>query len=556
MRYVGKLCGSFISTTTTTRQAASYPLVLSINRPLSSSPHAKMANINLGMQLTTQLETKIKLEDERYRMASERSWEINAALIRCDMARDSGDKDALLKEDDTLEKLVRVTVLCSDMYNNIVHENNGGGDTTITTVHPRAPRLGNLGNKMEDYARYKAFQHYLLSEKLLSPSAPCFTTEQDDQRNILTDEEYLGGVCIGLCHDLAKYGVTRASNAVEDTTAVPFIKRARDAVSAILEELLQFDFRNGPLRRKYDSTKYALKTLETVLYELSVAGSVGGHKSLVIGYDKDVPPVKKMKIADEDKLEKANLEEEDVPMGQDDQSEESSAIPKKEIGELRDRMDHRDKLRESLIKTCRDGQKAAKQSIFAMHRGDTKKASKLLNDCENCVKNDLIPILEEEPTLRYGSFSNVLEEWVEGKLFYTWLHGEEGNETSKGMNQAVGKILLPDEFQLKISTEDYLGGLCDLSGEIGRFAVARATVRDKESVKLCLESNKSILMTLKMLGKLPRNISKKVNMVNTSVEKLERVLYEQSLMEMTGRKEFASGVEENAGFDKDAADDN
>ena len=63
-------------------------------------------------------------------------------------------------------------------------------------------------------------------------------------------------------------------------------------------------------------------------------------------------------------------------------------------------------------------------------------------------------------------------------------------------------------------------------------------------------------MTLKMLGKLPRNISKKVNMVNTSVEKLERVLYEQSLMEMTGRKEFASGVEENAGFDKDAADDN
>ena len=219
-------------------------------------------------------------------------------------------------------------------------------------------------------------------------------------------------------------------------------------------------------------------------------------------------------------------------------------------------MDHRDKLRESLIKTCRDGQKAAKQSIFAMHRGDTKKASKLLNDCENCVKNDLIPILEEEPTLRYGSFSNVLEEWVEGKLFYTWLHGDEGHEASKGVNQAVGKILLPDEFSLKISTEDYLGGLCDLSGEIGRFAVARATARDKESVKLSLESNKSILMTLKMLGKLPRNISKKVNMVNTSVEKLERVLYEQSLMEMTGRKEFASEVEENVGFDKDAVDDN
>ena len=231
-----------------------------------------MAHVNFGMQLTTQLETKIKLEDERYRMASERAWEINAALIRCDMARDSDDKNTLVKEDATLEELVRETVLCTDMYNNIVHENNDGG-YTITAVHSRAPRLGSLGNKMEDYARYKAFQHYLSEEKLLSPNAPCFTTAQDDQRNILTDEEYLGGACIGLCHDLAKYGVTRASNAVEDTAAVPFITRARDVVSSILEELLQFDFRNGPLRRKYDSTKYALKTLETILYELSVAGA-------------------------------------------------------------------------------------------------------------------------------------------------------------------------------------------------------------------------------------------------------------------------------------------
>ena len=176
-----------------------------------------------------------------------------------------------------------------------------------------------------------------------------------------------------MCHDLAKYGVTRASNAVEDTAAVPFIKRARDVVSAVLEELLQFDFRNGPLRRKYDSTKYALKTLETVLYELSVAGAVGGHKSLVIGDDTDVPPVKKIKIEDGVKQEEVN-EEEVVPMEQDDESEEKiSAIPKKEIGELRERMDHRDKLRESLIKTCRDGQKAAKQSIFAMHRGELKR---------------------------------------------------------------------------------------------------------------------------------------------------------------------------------------
>lgn len=33
---------------------------------------------------------------------------------------------------------------------------------------------------------------------------------------------------------------------------------------------MKFDFRNGPLRKKYDSVKYAVRRLETILYELSL----------------------------------------------------------------------------------------------------------------------------------------------------------------------------------------------------------------------------------------------------------------------------------------------
>lgn len=516
--------------------------------------------MQLTTQLTAQLEEKLGANDECHQNANKRSWALNAALVRVEMAHEaslssSSDtlKETLSKEDDILDKLVRETVLDPAMYNNITHANSTAEGEEVK-VHQRAPRLSTLGSKMEDYARYKAFRYFLLEEKLLSPNAPCFViNEGETQRNILTDEEYLGGACIGLCHDLAKYGVTRASNAVDDETAVPFIKRARDAVSLILEELLQFDFRNGPLRRKYDGTKYALKMLETVLYELSVAGAVGGHESLV---DKtnDVQeggPLKKMKIDEAGKKEEGDTPMEEAAA----EEEESSAIPKKEIGEIRERMDHRDKLREKLIKTSRDGQKAAKQAIFAMHRGDAQRASKLLNDCEKCVINDLLPILEEEPTLRGGSFSNVLEEYVEGKLFYVWLHGDgEGSDNKESNQQAVGKVLLMDEIPLKITEHNYLGGLCDLTGEVGRYAVARGTVRDKESVKLCLDASKSIQMTLKMLGKIPSGIGKKMGMVGKSVEKLERVLYEQSLMEMTGRKEFSSSVD-TVGFDG-GGDDN
>jgi len=46
-------------------------------------------------------------------------------------------------------------------------------------------------------------------------------------------------------------------------------------VSLVLEELLQFDFWNGLLQQKYNSLKYIMKMIETVLYELSVAGPVG-----------------------------------------------------------------------------------------------------------------------------------------------------------------------------------------------------------------------------------------------------------------------------------------
>jgi predicted translin family RNA/ssDNA-binding protein len=310
--------------------------------------------------------------------------------------------------------------------------------------------------------------------------------------------------------------------------------------------------------------------LETVLYELSVAGALGGQE---VGGG---PKNKRIKV---DENSQGMVEEEKC----NDLEMEPSALDafKQEIAKIKERMDYRDKLRENLIKTSRDGQKSAKVSIllsrgvvqmhtaailyqmltyaqnfviticlknaiFALHRGNTKSAAKLLEDCENCVRNDLFPIVQEDPTLRGGSFSNVLEEYVEGKLFYCWLHGDGGEEESGGVsnnNKPAGKILMFDEIHLPITVDEYIGGLCDLTGEIGRFAVARGTVRDKESVKLCLETSKNICMAIKMAGKLPGNINKKMNPLQNTVDKITRILYEQSLMEMAGRK-FISSMEE------------
>lgn len=530
------LCASLL--TAATRSLA---LTTSTTRRLvsSSSLSTKMVDYR---ELTNQLVAKMKQEDDLRSTAYDRSWELNAALIRVEMAHEevlsSPDKKELIsileKEEESLDKLFRETALSPDMYNNIVH--NPSGNDEITAIHERAPRRGNIDYKMESYARYKSVRYYLNENNgLLSPNAPCFS----GARNILTDEEYLGGACIGLCHDLSKIAVSRASNAMSDPTAVQFVADARDTVSNILQELLEFDWRNSPLRRKYDSTKYALKQLETVLYELSVAGALMGGHTLK---SEDGPKQKRIRVDD-------GKNSDEKKEGKDAETETSALNTfRQEIAEIKERMDHRDKLRETLIKTARDAQKAAKNSIFAMHRGNTKSAVKLLVDCENCVRNDLLPIVKEEPTLRGGSFSNVLEEYVEGKLFYCWLHGNgEGESGDSNSNTPAGKILSFDDITLPITVDEYIGGLCDLTGEIGRFAVARGTVRDKESVKLCLETSKNIYMAIRMAGKLPGNISKKLNPLKNSIEKMERILYEQSLMEMAGRK-FESSMEEG-GFD-------
>lgn len=352
----------------------------------------------------------------------------------------------------------------------------------------RTPREANLTNRVEEFVRLQAFNHFLLSGTLIAPS---------ECGSFVTDEEYLAGACMGLCQDLSRYAVGRAT--ARDLASV---KTTRDLVQEILDYLLKFDFRNGYLRRKYDGTKYALKAVETLLYELAVTGAI----------DTDEPDTKRAKTA---------------------------LVNHDELDGIRERMEYRDELREKLIKKSRDGQKAAKQAIYALHRGDIDRARTLLSQCEVCINKDLLPIVCEEPPLRSGSCSNVLEEYAEAKLLFVWMHGKGEVPTDK----PSGILLKPGDFNIALETDEYLGGLCDLTGEIGRYAVQRGTSRDNFGVMQCLEANTSILLAIQMLERFPSSIGKKMDQLRSSVEKLERMTYELSLSEATGRKVASEAVE-------------
>jgi predicted translin family RNA/ssDNA-binding protein len=444
----------------------------------------------------SELGSKINEADKNRRDAFDISREIQVKLIQAKTEMENNSEIATETMDATMKSIQEMLTKVDDTHSNTAE------------VPPRTPRVANMSNRYEDYCRLLAFQQFLKVGGWLSPET-CFSFGA-------TDEEYLAGACMGVCRDLERYALGRAT-----ARDVASVQAARNLVNEILDYLMQFDFRNGPLRRKYDGTKYALKTLETLLYELSVTGAtLDGHDSGE-GTEEE-PQAKKQKI--------------------------DTGKPQELLDAIRSRMEHRDEMREKLIKKCRDSQKAAKQAIYALHREDFHKAAKLIQQCEDSIQNDLFPIVNEEPPLRSGSFANVLEEYAEAKLFQVWLLGSQASD--KDDDKPKGSLMQLEDFAVLLDLEEYLGGLCDLTGEIGRYAVQRGTARDYDGVRQCLEANSAISLAISTLERAPGGINKKMDQLRRSVEKIERMTYEMSLSKAAGMN-ISTEVTENTEKDDD-----
>ena len=68
---------------------------------------------------------------------------------------------------------------------------------------------------------------------------------------------------MGFIGELNRYAIGRAIR-----RDVKSVQLCRDLVDALNGAFMQFDFRNGPLRRRYDAIKYTLKKLETTLVQM------------------------------------------------------------------------------------------------------------------------------------------------------------------------------------------------------------------------------------------------------------------------------------------------
>mmetsp|Transcript_22102 Transcript_22102/g.67901 ORF Transcript_22102/g.67901 Transcript_22102/m.67901 type:complete len:330 (-) Transcript_22102:809-1798(-) len=194
-------------------------------------------------------------------------------------------------------------------------------------------REGNLNQVSESYLRAKAFAHFLETGQVLSRAAA---------GSDFDDEEYLSGV-IGACQELAHYSLRRATALDIDS-----VRMCRDFIADVKTELLGFDFRNGPLRRKFDGVKYAQRRCEDMLYELSF--SAGADAAAV------EPPAKRARTGGESRANQnpdpnPNPKPSPIPNPSDEgeaegDAESTSVLDKVEWATLRDNYANYDKKRE------------------------------------------------------------------------------------------------------------------------------------------------------------------------------------------------------------------
>lgn len=334
------------------------------------------------------------------------------------------------------------------------------------------------------------------------------------------DEEYVGAV-IGFCQELCRYAVNRACEG--DCRS---IELCRSIVVKINQVLIAFDFRNGPLRRKFDGLKYALKSIEDIAFELSLQGNDEG---VLFSMATDDQVTKKAKTEE--------FTDESTAMAVDEQF--VTVVDESEFASICQRMSEYDQQRELVIKDSRDVQKLAKQGIFAVVRGQTKDAQQKLTQARTIAEKIFI-IVNKFPTLRPGSFSNSLEEWAEGMMLLHWVqHHTTPSKAELGL----------------VNDVEYIGGLSDFTGEIGRIAVMQAAKRDLDGVREIQQADIVVADFISQLNTSNR-FGKKLDAVNTNLRKVEDIVYELSMLQRSGRsKRMKVGADLSANVGGDGVND-
>ncbi len=182
------------------------------------------------------------------------------------------------------------------------------------------------------------------------------------------------------------------------------------------------------------------------------------------------------------------------------------------FSKIREKLLNYSNYRRELIKLSGDIEQQSKKAIFAFQRDDFEGGDNLLQEAverfkeaDNIIKND--NKLKNE-----GSYRAALEEYTEAAIFRQCLKDEK-----------VGGFKDPE-----VEADIYITGLCDVPGELLRYAIKSATEKNFDKVKKCHDIAEMIIVELVDMN-LTGYSRQKFDQAKQALHKLEQVVYEVSL---------------------------
>lgn len=186
-------------------------------------------------------------------------------------------------------------------------------------------------------------------------------------------------------------------------------------------------------------------------------------------------------------------------------------INKKFVSALKDDYKKQEAERRQIIALANDVLFHSKKAIFALHRQEIKIADQKLKEMEEILlqleKKFSLKRIEKE-----GAYKAAVEEYVEAKLLSFVVKGEPIDRIKK----------------LHLENDAYLGGICDLLGELVRRATNEAAAGHFEQVEITKKLSNDImdqLIDFDMTGYLRT----KYDQARGHLRKLEQMAYEIKL---------------------------
>jgi predicted translin family RNA/ssDNA-binding protein len=153
----------------------------------------------------------------------------------------------------------------------------------------------------------------------------------------------------------------------------------------------------------------------------------------------------------------------------------------------------------------------SKRVIFSLHRGDIKKAEESLVEIEKMIKK-LDKKFGNQRVYQEGSYKAAVEEYVEAKTLYLAIQGKKISAFK----------------DIKLSYESYLGGICDLTGELVRRAINEAShgnYGEVSHIKSLISDIMAELVEFNMTGYMRT----KYDQAKGNLRKIEQINYEVKL---------------------------